>query len=308
MAGGPTYGKNPPANMLDFGIKSSQHWQSWSEMQEQWSFAEETGWDSAWAFDHFFSLMDGEMGPCLEGWTLLAGFAQMTRRLQMGLVVTGITHRPPAILFKQAVTVDHISGGRLILAVGAAWNEREHVAYGLDFPPARERVDRFGEQMEIFRRFETEERTSFEGVHYQIVDAPFEPKPVFGHIPVMIGSSGRRMLRFVAQYADQWDGHYATPEEYVEHGKRIATLCREFGRDPGEIRWVRQTGRQELDIVDDVDAFRRLVTDYVAAGVRSFIFSIPAGPPSKTLVEISERVVPELREAFAAGALHSRSG
>lgn len=303
MGGGPTFGKNPPQDTLDFGIKSSQHWQSWSEMQEQWRFAEETGWDSAWEFDHFFSLSDGEMGPCLEGWTLLAGFAQMTERLQMGLVVTGITHRPPAILFKQATTVDHISGGRLILAVGAAWNEREHIAYGLDFPPARERVDRFGEAMEIFRRFETEERTTFNGEYYQIVDAPFEPNPVYGHIPVLIGSSGKRMLRHVARYADQWDGHYATPDEYLEHGQRIGALCREIGRDPSEIRWVRQTGRQELGIVDDIDTFRNLVIDYSRVGVRSFIFSIPTGPPSKTLIEISERVIPELREQFRAGEL-----
>lgn len=303
MPGGPTYGKNPPANTLDFGIKSSQHWQSWSEMQEQWRFAEETGWDSAWAFDHFFSLSDGEMGDCLEGWTLLAGFAQMTERLQMGLMVTGITHRPPAVLYKQITTVDHISGGRVINAIGAAWNEREHLAYGLDFPSPRERVDRFGEQMEIFRLFETQERTTFQGDYYQIIDAPFQPKPVFGHIPLMIGSSGKRMLRFVAKYADQWDGHYATPDEYQLHGKRIADLCVEIGRDPAEIRWVRQTGRQELGIVEDVDVFRKHVTDYARAGVQSFIFSIPTGAPSKTLIDISERVIPELRAQFEAGEL-----
>jgi alkanesulfonate monooxygenase SsuD/methylene tetrahydromethanopterin reductase-like flavin-dependent oxidoreductase (luciferase family) len=150
---GLTYGKNPPNDVLDFGMKCSQPWQSWQQMQEQWHFAEESGWDSVWAFDHFFSLTDGEMGACLEGWALLAGFAQMTERVQMGLMVTGITHRPPAILFKQAVTVDHISGGRLILAVGAAWNEREHHTYGLEFLSAKERVDRFGEAMEIYRRF-----------------------------------------------------------------------------------------------------------------------------------------------------------
>jgi alkanesulfonate monooxygenase SsuD/methylene tetrahydromethanopterin reductase-like flavin-dependent oxidoreductase (luciferase family) len=303
MAGGPTYGKNPPQDTLDFGIKSSQHWQSWSEMQEQWRFAEETGWDSAWAFDHFFSLNDGEMGPCLEGWTLLAGFAQMTERLQMGLVVTGITHRPPAILFKQATTVDHISGGRAILAVGAAWNEREHLAYGLEFPSARERVDRFGEAMEIFRLAETQERTTFNGKYYTIVDAPFEPKPVFGHIPVLIGSSGKRMMRHIAKYADQWDGHYASPDEYQQHGARLAKLCREFDRDPSEIRWARQTGRQELNIVADVDVFRTFVTDYVRAGVRSFIFSIPPGGPDHALVEISQTVIPEMREQFKAGEL-----
>lgn len=300
---GPTYGKNPPDNVLDFGMKCSQHWQSWQEMQEQWRFAEESGWDSVWAFDHFFSLTDGEMGACLEGWSLLAGFAQMTERVQMGLMVTGITHRPPAVLFKQAVTVDHISGGRLILAAGAAWNEREHQAYGLDFPPAKERVDRFGEAMEIYRRFETEERTTFAGEHYQLHEAPFEPKPVYGHIPILIGSSGKRMMGFIARYADQWDGHYATPEEYMQLGAFLGTLCDREGRDPGEIRWVRQTGRQELDLIEDEDRFRDHVTSYVRAGVRSFIFSVLPGPPNATLRRISEHVIPELRSQFQAGDL-----
>ena len=303
MAGGPTYGKNPPQDKLDFGIKSSQHWQSWNEMQEQWRFAEESGWDSAWAFDHFFSLTNGEMGDCLDGWTLLAGFAQMTERLQMGLMVTGMTHRPPAVLFKQATTVDHISGGRLILAIGAAWNQREHEAYGLDFPSARERVDRFSEAMEMFRLLEQQERTTFTGKHFRLVDAPFEPKPVYGHIPVLIGTSGERMLRNVAKYADQWDGHYATPEGYQVLGMRIRDFCDEIGRDPHEIRWVRQSGKEELHLVGDVDTFRQHVIDYTRSGVRSFIFSIPPGSPGKSLIQISERIIPELREQFESGEL-----
>jgi alkanesulfonate monooxygenase SsuD/methylene tetrahydromethanopterin reductase-like flavin-dependent oxidoreductase (luciferase family) len=302
MAGGPTYGKNPPANALDFGLKSSQHWQSWEEMKEQWQFADETEWDSCWAFDHFFSLTDGEMGECLDGWTLIAGTAQITSRVQMGLMVTGMTHRPPAVLFKQAVTVDHLSGGRLILAVGASWNEREHRAYGLEFPSPKIRVDRFGEAMEIYRLFETQERTSFTGKHYILEDAPFEPKPVFGHIPILIGSTGKRMMRFVARYADQWDAT-GEPDEYQAHGERLNAICREVGRDPSEIRWVFHAGRNELDKVATEDAFRQHVERYVKVGVRSFIMSVPKGSPSRALRTISEKVIPELREQFAAGEL-----
>ncbi|HUG15400.1 MAG TPA: LLM class flavin-dependent oxidoreductase [Thermomicrobiales bacterium] len=303
MSGGPTYGKNPPSNALAFGVKSSQHWQSWSEMQEQWRFAEETGWDSVWAFDHFFSLSDSEMGETLDGWTLLAGFAQMTTRVQLGLMVTGMTHRLPAVLFKQAVTVDHISGGRLVLAVGASWNEREHEAYGIEFPSARERVDRFAEAMEMNRLLETQERTTFEGQHYRLVDAPFEPKPVFGHIPILIGSTGKRMLRYVAAYADQWDGRADTPDEYRANGEQLIGRCQEIGRDPADIRWVRHAGKDQLALVASEDVFRKHVEDYVRVGVRSFIFSIPTGSPSRALRNIAEQVIPELREQFAAGTL-----
>jgi alkanesulfonate monooxygenase SsuD/methylene tetrahydromethanopterin reductase-like flavin-dependent oxidoreductase (luciferase family) len=292
MSGGPTYGKNPPADTIDFGIITGQHWRSWSEMQEQWLFAEETGWDSAWAFDHFFSLRDGEMGPCLDGWTLLGGLAQMTERVQLGLMVTGMTHRNPAVLFKQAVTVDHISGGRHIFGVGAAWNEREHEAYGMEFPSPKVRVDRFAEAMEMYRLLETQERTTFEGEHYQLVDAPFKPKPVFGHMPILIGSTGKRMLRYVARYADQWDGG-GTPEEYRAHGERLNAYCRDIGRDPSEIRWVLSTGR---DKVESEDTFRTHVEDYYRVGVRSFLFNIPTGPVNQTLRNIAERVIPELRE------------
>lgn len=296
---GPTYGKNPPANELHFGILTQQEWRTWDEMLEQWQWAAETGWDSAWAYDHFFSLRDGEMGPSLEGWTLLAGLMARVERLQGGLLVTGMTHRHPSVLFKEAVTVDIISGGRLILGVGAAWNEREHRAYGIPFPPPRERVDRFGEAMEMFRLLETQERSTFHGTYYSLEDAPFEPKPVFGHIPILIGSTGRRMMRFVARYADQWDGG-GTVEEYLERGKRLAALCREIGRDPSEIRWVISTPRE---VVSSEDTFRDYVTRYAAIGVRSFIFNIPRGTPNPTLRAIAERVIPDIRAAFASGEL-----
>jgi alkanesulfonate monooxygenase SsuD/methylene tetrahydromethanopterin reductase-like flavin-dependent oxidoreductase (luciferase family) len=296
---GPTHGTNPPAGELDFGIVTGQHWRSWDELVEQWRWADESGWDSAWAFDHFFSLRDGELGPCLEGWTLLAALAALTSRVQVGLMVTGNTHRLPAVLAKQAVTVDIISGGRSILGMGAAWNEREHVAYGIDFPSPRERVDRFGEAMELMRLLETQERTTFHGRYYRLEDAPFEPRPVFGHIPVLIGSTGRRMLRHVARYADQWDGG-GSPDEFRALGEQLSTACRDIGRDPSEIRWVYSTGSEPLA---SADALREHVTAYAAVGVRSFLFTLPGGAPSPAVRSIAERVIPELREQFRSGTL-----
>jgi alkanesulfonate monooxygenase SsuD/methylene tetrahydromethanopterin reductase-like flavin-dependent oxidoreductase (luciferase family) len=291
---GPTNGKNPPADELNFGLVTGQHWRSWEEIQDQWHWAEETGWDSAWAFDHIFSLYDGEMGPCFEGWTLLAGLAALTSRIQLGLMVTSITHRHPSMLAKEAVTVDVMSGGRLILGVGAGWQEREHAAYGIPFPSPRERVDRFGEAMEVYRRLETQQRASFEGAYYSLKDAPFEPKPVFGHIPVLIGSRGRRMMHHVARYANQWDGG-GSPEEYRATGEHLNRLCREVGRDPNDIRWVYSSGGDPLD---SEDAFRAHVRGYAEIGVRSFFFDFPRGSATKAMQAIADRAIPELKQEF----------
>lgn len=293
---GPTQGKNPGANQLDFGIVTGQHWRAWDELVEQWQWADESGLDSAWAFDHFFSLRDGELGTCLEGWTLLAALAVKTSNLQIGLMVNGNTHRNPAILAKQAATVDIVSGGRLILGVGAAWHEREHAAYGIDFPSPRERVDRFGEAMELHRLLETQERSTFRGEYYSLDAAPFEPKPVFGHIPILVGSTGKRMLRHVAKYADQWDGG-GTPDEMRATGERLNAACAEIGRDPAEIRWALSSGSDKLK---SVDTFRKHVHDYAAVGVRSFLFTLPGGAPNATAHQIATEIVPELREQWTS--------
>lgn len=286
-------------DQLDFGIVTGQHRRPLAQIEEHWRFAEETGWDSAWAFDHFFSLGPSELDQTLEGWTLLAALAVKTSRVKIGLMVTGNTHRNPAILAKQAVTVDHLSNGRLILGLGAGWQEREHAAYGLDFPPARERVDRFGEAMAIMRLLESQERSTFEGQYYRLDNAPFEPKPVHGHIPVLIGSAGKRMLRHVARYADLWDGG-EEPASYAANARLLHAYCADIGRDPSEIRMVLSAYSKPLE---SVDAFREHVASYARVGVRSFLFNTPFSALPPLFIELAERVIPELRQQFAAGEL-----
>lgn len=288
-----------PQDRLEFGIVTGQHRRSLSMIEDHWRFAEETGWDSAWLFDHFFSLGEDDTDICLEGWTLLAAMAVRTERLRLGLMVTGNTHRNPAIMFKQAVTVDQISGGRLILGMGAGWNEREHAAYGIPFPPAGERVDRVGEALALMRQLETQERTTFAGQHYALENAPFAPKPVGGHIPVLIGTAGKRMLRHVARYADFWDGG-EDPEAFAANGARLVDYCREIGRDPSEIRWVISAYAKPLA---SVDTFRQHVTDYARIGVRTFLFNTPFSALPPLFTELAERVIPELKEQYAAGDL-----
>lgn len=292
-------GPRNTADELHFGIVTGQHRRPLAQIEEHWRYAEETGWDSAWAFDHFFSLGQNELDQTLEGWTLLAALAARTNRVQLGLMVTGNTHRNPAVLAKQAVTVDQISNGRLILGLGAGWNEREHRAYGIGFPPPGERVDRLGEALEMFRLLETQERTTFNGNYYTLDNAPFEPKPVHGHIPVLIGTAGQRMLRHVARYADFWDGG-EDPDAYAENAQRLRTLCREIGRDPGEIQLVFSAYSQPLQ---SVDTFREHVTRFARIGVRVFLFNTPFSALPPLFDDLAERVIPELRQQQAAGEL-----
>jgi alkanesulfonate monooxygenase SsuD/methylene tetrahydromethanopterin reductase-like flavin-dependent oxidoreductase (luciferase family) len=281
---------------LHFGIVVGQHRRDWREIVELFQWADESGWDSAWGFDHFFSLNDDEMDPCLEGWTLLGALAAVTSHVQVGLMVTGITHRHPLVLFKQAVTVDHVSGGRCILGVGAAWNEREHRAYGIPFLPPRERVEMFGEAMEMVRLLESQERTTFEGKHYSLENAPFEPKPVNDHMPILVGSTGKRMMRHVARYADIWDGG-GTPEQFVSRGARLDELCRDIGRNPSEIRWAYQHAPAGLS---SIDAFSDHVRAYAGIGVSTFLIDVPRGSPSPVLREIANSVIPDLRASHSS--------
>jgi alkanesulfonate monooxygenase SsuD/methylene tetrahydromethanopterin reductase-like flavin-dependent oxidoreductase (luciferase family) len=307
-----TAGVAPATETLDFGIVTGQHWRTWDMLLEQWRWTEQTGWDSAWTFDHFFSLRPTDDGVCLEGWTLLAALAMATERVRIGTLVTGVTHRYPAVLLKQAVTVDHISNGRLILGIGAAWTEGEHRAYGIPFPSPGERVELFGETMELLRRFETQDRTTLTGKHVQIQDAPFVPKPVRGHLPVMIGTSGRRMLRHVGRYADIWDSGTA-PELIPALHEQVREHARAAGRDPASIRLAISAdfgpaSNPNAPVLvwegsqDEVESrFRAHVDAYARVGVRSFLFNMPYEGANENMDHVARNVFPELRAAYASG-------
>ena len=163
---------------LEFGIATGQT-EPFARTADRWRQIEALGFDSAWIFDHFMTTGgQPEDHTYLEAWTALAGLAMVTSRVTLGILVSGNTYRSPALLAKQAVTVDHISNGRLVIGLGAGWHEPEHRAYGFFFPPPGERVARFEEAMQVIKQLTTQERSTFQGRYYQLDNAPFEPRPV----------------------------------------------------------------------------------------------------------------------------------
>ena len=208
----------------------------WPEYVAMARTAEEVGFDSIWVGDHLLYRGDGrpERGPW-EAWTLLAALAAATSRVRMGPLVACASFHQPAMLAKMAATVGEISGGRLVLGLGAGWNQEEFRAFGIPF---EHRVARFEEHFEIIRRLLAGERVTFSGRFARVHDAVLLPAPD-RPIPLMVGSHGERMLRVTLPYVDAWNTWHEpygnTPEGFAEMNLRVSQIAEEVGRDPGEI-------------------------------------------------------------------------
>jgi F420-dependent oxidoreductase-like protein len=281
---------------IRFGLRSSQHHRSWAQIKENFQAAEGWGFESAWVFDHIIPLSDPRTGPNLDGWTLLAGLAEATKTVEIGPMVTGVTYRNPGMLLKSVTTVDHISNGRALLGIGAAWFEGEHTMYGIEFPPAGARVSMLREALTIFRGLQSQERTTFEGKHYQVRAAIFEPKPVRNPMPVVIGGSQPRMLRIIAEFADQWDNNFRDPAEYKARLAHVEEHCRKIGRDPSEIRRSTTLGadfyaKRDDDQLTQLEALRAL-------GMTDFLFHAP--DDLNDMRGFAETTVPRLRQAWSS--------
>jgi F420-dependent oxidoreductase-like protein len=191
---------------IRFGIQTAQQNVEWQSLRELWKNADAWGYDSLWAFDHFYPIFTDPEGPCFEGWTLLAALARETTRARIGHLVTGNTYRHPALLAKMAATVDHVSGGRLNLGIGAGWFELEHKSLGFDFKTVPARLQALDEACRIIKGMFTEKKTTFRGKHYTVEDAMGNPMPLH-RPPIMIGGTGKKvLLRIVAEHADMWNG------------------------------------------------------------------------------------------------------
>jgi F420-dependent oxidoreductase-like protein len=220
-----------------FGLDISQHQLTWDELVTRARLAEDAGLDGVWAFDHFTALYGDPQGPCVEAWTLLAGLARETSRVRLGTMVTGMTHRYPAVLAAEVVTVDHLSNGRVECAIGAAWNEEEHRELGIAFPPVGERMDRLEEGVQVLRRLFTEDDVTFEGRFVQVEHATYRPRPVQRpHPPIWIGGTGRRRtLPIAGRHADVWHGWADDAAELAAMNAIVDRAAEEAGRDPSAI-------------------------------------------------------------------------
>ena len=190
---------------MRFGLDVAQQRMSWDELVRRVRLAEDLGFDGVWGFDHFQPMYGEGPGETFEGMTTLAALAGVTSRVRLGLLVTGVTYRHPSVLAAEAVTIDHASHGRLELALGSAWFEKEHRELGIPFPPTGERFDLLEDTLEILTRLFTGDVVSYDGARVSLHDAVLRPRPVQQpHPPIWIGGTGpRRTLPLAARFADQ---------------------------------------------------------------------------------------------------------
>ncbi|MGO9453325.1 MAG: TIGR03560 family F420-dependent LLM class oxidoreductase [Candidatus Binataceae bacterium] len=222
---------------IRFGISCAQQTYEWPQLVELWETADQLGYDSLWTFDHLYPmLMPDPSGPCFEGWTTLSALSQHTSRAKLGALVNCNNFRNPALTAKMGATLDHATGGRFILGIGAGWFELEHRSLGFEFKSTPERLQALDESCRIIKSMFTQEKTTFRSKHYQVIDAYCSPKPIQRpRPPLMIAGQGENvLLRIVAEHADMWNtqGNPQRMRHLIEvmrrHGEKI-------GRDIDEI-------------------------------------------------------------------------
>ena len=279
------------AHPLRFGLKLSGQDTTIEELRAVWRIADESGFDHVWDFDHLASIGDGGPDrPIYEGWMLQAAIAEATKRVRIGCLVTGNTYRNPAVLAKSAVTVDHLSGGRLEFGIGAAWAQIEHEMYGI--PGLDHRVGMLSESLRIIRSLWTEERTNFEGRYYHFKDAIGNPKPMQKpYPPIWIGASGPSTLRLVARYADVWNIAGGDASRVKELTPMLEEACGAVGRDPSEIRRSIQFGWDG----EDRHHLIELCAQFLELGVTEQVIYLRGAQPEALAEKVAD-VLPDLRK------------
>lgn len=287
---------------------------SWADLLALGQHAEKTGWDGLWFADHFMPNTAEAAGPTAECWTTLAAWAAAVPRVRIGSLVSGNTYRHPAVLANMAANIDNVSGGRLVLGLGAGWQENEHQKYGIPFYTLKERMDRLEEACQVVTKLLTGERATFEGKHYQLEDAPNEPLPVQSPLPLLVGGGGeKRTMRIAAKYAQEWNV-WGSPEVLTQKGQVLERHCADIGRDPKEIKRsaqalliltddqavverARQGGRPV--IAGNVEQVKETVAAYVDAGVDELIIpDFSLGREMEPKKAVMDRFINEVAPAF----------
>lgn len=262
--------------------------QPWSDVLELARHVESTGWDGIWYADHFMPNAEDTSAPYPECWSTLAALAASVPRIRIGPLVTGNTYRHPAVLAKMAATCDHISGGRMVLGLGAGWQENEHRQYGITFSTVGGRLRRLEEACQIIKSLYGNEKTDFDGRYYKLAGAVLEPKPLQDPLPLLIGGGGEKVtLRIAARFADEWNV-WGTVETLTHKMEILDRHCGDVGRDPKQIQRsavallfmsedaaflerMRGAAMRQAAIVGTPEEVKEIVQRYEAAGVDELI-------------------------------------
>lgn len=281
----------------------------WTTLVERWRLAEQLGFDSVWVADHFVSPFR-PTDPWLEGWTLLAALARETRRIRIGTLVSSLTLRQPALLARQAITVDHLSGGRLELGVGAGGVPLDHSMTGVEMWSPAERTARFREAVALLDQLLRSRTVTFDGRYYRAREALMHPGPVQQpRPPLIVGALGPATMRIAARYADRWNTfggrHVSATAAFEDTRERVARFdayCREAGRDPDTV--VRSFLVFPEYVPEDcwasAGAFVDFVGRYAALGIGEFIFDWPPEDRLPLVERLAATVVPALRSGRSA--------
>ncbi len=272
---------------------------------------EKTGWDGFWLADHFMPNAEDTSAPWPEAFTTLAAIAASVPRIRLGSLVAGNTYRHPAVLAKMAATIDHICGGRMVLGLGAGWQENEHLKYGLPFYDVPERLARLEEACQVIKQLYENPASNFPGRFYRLTDAPLEPKPLQTRLPLLIGGGGEKVtLRITAQYADEWNvwGTVAT----LKHKLAILDAhCERLGRDPSTLKRTavalvfltdddafaeKMRGNTQASIAGSVQALQDTIGAYCDLGVDEFI--VPDFNLGNDPIETLDRLINEVFAPF----------
>ena len=248
---------------MRFGAQPWSQASDWPGLRDVALKTEAAGWDAVYTWDHLMAIQGPWRQPIFEGWAVLSAWAALTARIRIGLMVGANTLRNPGHTAKLATTLDHISNGRAILAIGGAWFEREHEAHGIDFGSGfGERLDRLDESVMLMRRLLDGETVDHAGRFYTFKEAVHAPLPIQAHLPILIGGSGpKKTLRTVARYADLWNSNAISPDEYAAKDATLAAHCADIGRDPGS---VQRTLSFPMIIRDDPADARRALAALLA--------------------------------------------
>jgi alkanesulfonate monooxygenase SsuD/methylene tetrahydromethanopterin reductase-like flavin-dependent oxidoreductase (luciferase family) len=292
---------------------------SWADLRDAVCRADSLGYDSVWLWDHLLSIEGGPDQPIFEGWTTLAAWGALTSRVRLGLLVGANTLRNPGLVAKMAATVDHISGGRAIVGMGAAWNEIEHTSHGIDFGSGfGQRMDWLDQSLSVIRGLLDGRTVNLESDHYAFRDARQFPQPVQEHLPILVGANGEKKgLGIVARYADMWNT--MGPLDLVRHRDEVLREhCVAIGRDPDtiertlEFKTLIRSDQREADRLWDLairhnnslpervrnawvgppEAVAERMRSYIEAGFRTFIVEMPAPYDPETIERLMGEVVP----------------